>query len=898
MTIRLLTGGAVDAALAEAGPAVLEVYEAVQRGEAERAAQCVVKLDLPDRRSCLDLLKKLRTANRGVWNWEWRSRLRALAVAGAGCQSGAAAAAAWLASGDFAWTEPPHGLLLDVLADRAPEWQADVAHRLAERPRRADISYDLMAGLVRASGCAAPTTEAYVHGWVFSHFRTHRHRSLIERLRSDPHLTSLVAAYFTTPEVGSYSQFTFPGPEGQRTWPQALALLTREGSLDRAVMVDSCVARLLRGGRLMDDRLFLALLEELAPTREEELRHRADWSALAADASSPVASYAQAVLGALALDGELSDDRLAELTRAVLFRTEKKLVRAQLVLLGKVLKARPQAAGVLLPAAAEAFGHPAVDVQERALKLVERYCGAVDRMQLAELATAAELLAPVLRPRAAEILGQPIGDDSFELATEYEEFLPPAPAPVPFAPAGASAAEVAEDVSVLLADGGARDLVTFERALDGLMRQAHRDRAALVEALRPVAAAQRGWENTAHWISRNDSFHLHSSGIELLVAAVLGDVPMEVVHRRVQQSTWVGTGSRGGPAAVRDARCWEAAHRLVSAPSPFLLATPTDGSGSIEAEVLVARLEEYHRLGARVGVMDFGQAMLRVRFETSAPDGELSDLAERAEALGTSHGTQLAEHLRRGVPTGPAEHREVREYHHFDRVLVSLGDLPWLQENSSLPIAHLGRPVTPGSPDHSPSSHYPHLLAVLPALPELVAARLLYFMSGVACLDYPPEPGYLPALAEAPGPAGSAVHLSVAYGLAAPRPQTRLEAVDALLVLAARGTLDPARLGADIAALCTLSGIKPARIAEALRTAAGTGAYATTWEVLRAALPGLLGLDGIPPKALGDFLEAGAECVEHCGAHGEIPELTERAGRSGKSRVQLQARRLREALGR
>ncbi|WP_199552085.1 DUF6493 family protein [Streptomyces sp. N35] len=910
--MRLLTSGAVDAARAEAGPGVLDVYEAVQQGDAERAAQCVGKLDLVQRRVCMDLLKKLRSANRGVWTWDNRERLRALAVAGAGCQTGAAAASAWIAARDFTWAPAPDALLLDVLAERAPEWLADVAHRLAERPRSADISYELMAGLVRLSGCAAPTTEAYVHGWVFSHFRGRR-MSLIDGLRGDPDLTELVAAFFVTPEVGSYAQFTFPGEPGENTWPEALALLTRDGVLDRPTMVASCLARLLRGGRQMDERMFLRLLGELALTREEQLAHLADWTALAADASSPIAAHAQTVLGGLALDGGLSDGRLADVTRAVLFRTEKKLVRAQLVLLGKVLKSRPAAAGELLPAVAEAFGHADTDVQERALKLVGRHTDALDRMQLAELATAAELLTPGLRGGAAEMLGQPIGEEG-ELPYAYEEFLPPATEWTPVSPAGATPAEVAEDVSVLLA-GAPNDLVTFERALDGLMRQAARDRAALTDALRPVVEAQRWWEHIGSWIERQDSFHFLASGIEIVVAAVLGQLRMEVLHRRVQHTSSGASATRGGPAAVRDARCWEAAHRIHSDPSPFLLATPTDSSGALEAAVLVERLEEYTRLGARVGEMDFGQALLRVRFEGPsgidgaagavappgpegpAGDAQLSVLAARADALGTSHGTRLAQHLRGGSLPAPESHREHREIYRARTVLVDLGELPGLQERFGGPLARLGRPVTPAEPDHSPVTHYRHLLAVLPAQPELVAARLLHFMSGVACHNFAPQQGYLAALAEAPGPAGQAVHLSVAYGLAARRPQDRLEAVDALLVLAARGTLDPERLGADIAELAELTLIKPGRFADGLRAGAGTGAYATVWAILRTTLPALLAQESLPAKALGDFLELGADCAERCAARAGIPELTERASRAGTSRVQNQARRLHRALG-
>ncbi|MFG2886459.1 hypothetical protein ACGFYV_29855 [Streptomyces sp. NPDC048297] len=100
-----------------------------------------------------------------------------------------------------------------------------------------------------------------------------------------------------------------------------------------------------RGGGPTDHRVFLPLLTELALTREEERTRIADWTALARDAVSPVATHAQGVLAALALDGDLTPRQLAEASERLLFRAEKKLVRAQLVLLGKVLSRDTGAAG-------------------------------------------------------------------------------------------------------------------------------------------------------------------------------------------------------------------------------------------------------------------------------------------------------------------------------------------------------------------------------------------------------------------------------------------------------------------------------------------------------------------------------------------------------------------------
>jgi hypothetical protein len=126
--------------------------------------------------------------------------------------------------------------------------------------------------------------------------------------------------------------------------------------------------------------------------------------------------------------------------------------------------------------------------------------------------------------------------------------------------------------------------------------------------------------------------------------------------------------------------------------------------------------------------------------------------------------------------------------------------------------------------------------------------------------------------------------------------------VDALLVLAARGQLDAGRLGADLGQLVRRGAVKPLRLAESIRTAAATGAYATVWAVLRDALPILLadlateGASTTPARGLGDLLAVAAECAERSGARGEFPHLSQAAGRRGSSTLVTQARRLRTAL--
>ncbi|MGW0818162.1 DUF7825 domain-containing protein [Streptomyces viridiviolaceus] len=874
--------------------------DAVRAGRTHEVVRLLDGMTDAERRSVFPelqaLRKELRTAS---WSAESRRAHPALHAAGAACQTGAAAVANWLAGADMRWSQAAPAVLIHVLADRDPDWLADVVHRLARRPVGSRVPYELMSGLVRLSGCPVPTTEAYVRGWM-----THiggawqRGGTVCDRLRRDPHLTPLVGALFETDDIGSQADWL--PDDGPNSWTKALARLTTEGALDRQATVDACVARLLRGGSGADHRVFLRLLRDLALTRDEERQRTPDWAALASDAVSAVASHAQSVLGALALDGELTPRLLAETTEAVLFRPEKKLVRAQLVLVGKVLARDASAAGVLLPAVAQAFGHEDSDVQERALKLVERHSGRVTAPEVRdELAGASGRLIPALRVRAARTLGAAAPAPE---PVVYEEVLPPVPEPARLAPAPESPAELAEEVSALIASGG--DVAAFERALDGLVRHVHRDRDALLEALEPVIA-RRWWDDTdphhgphpADWFGRYHQLLDPAGALDLLLATLRGKVLTSTLDRAVQGEAPDGGCIHDSLALPVHARLWEVAHRIRTEPLPFLLATPTWSTGLLEPDELVNRLDTCRRLGVRVAPVDFGQALLRVRRgdRTAAVAA-----AERAVALGTEEGARLARWLTAEGPALPVSRRTSGP-----RVLIELGELPDVQDDLPAPLQVLGRPVSVFR-EHWYCHHWnadirQHWPALLPERPEPVAARILRDLSAVAVDDARGAAAVLPQLAETDGVAGEAVHLCVAYGLGARHAEDRLAAVDALLVLAARGRLDPGLLGADLGQLVRRGAVKAVRLAESVRTAAATGANATIWSVLRHTLPVLLAdlaADGTLPssRGLGDLLAVAAECAERTGARGELPHLARAADRRGSSRLVTQARRLRSAL--
>lgn len=115
-----------------------------------------------------------------------------------------------------------------------------------------------------------------------------------------------------------------------------------------------------------------------------------------------------------------------------------------------------------------------------------------------------------------------------------------------------------------------------------------------------------------------------------------GKVRTDTLHRVVHDGLTNSGCAHNSLARPFEARVWEVAHRLRTDPQPFLLATPTWGTGLLEPGELVDRLDAYRRAGARVAAVDFGQALLRVRRD-NRPAALAA--AERAAALGTEEGS-------------------------------------------------------------------------------------------------------------------------------------------------------------------------------------------------------------------------------------------------------------------
>ncbi|MBK3577102.1 hypothetical protein JHN63_25525 [Streptomyces sp. MBT65] len=885
----------------------MRLLELAEAGELAAVVEELGTLTVERRATCAKDTAALREALQETRYQRPQEEVAAWYAADLGCQVTPETAADWLARHHQAIR--PDAWAIDVLDLYPVAWQAELVARLDDQGVRMSVGWlRVVEHVVRTTGCPAPTTDPFLFYWLPDRAGDHGERpghlrggapgaNLAERLRADdftPVLLPLIVAHparFVTNRTywldlltglaadglidreelvrNLFADLANDPPHPHHGWEivHSLALTPSEHALvadERAALVERPLGRLLQDGTRMETAPPLAFLRALAPAPAENAVVVRDHVALL-DGSLPVAAYAQEILAGVDEAGLLEPDVLTEICERFLLRPEKKLVRAQLSWLDREIRRDPTRAARVLVDAAMAFDHRDASLQERALDVVARHLSRAGDTALPELRTAAGRLGPGLAERAAELLGISRDTDAVEQVADVLPVLTgPRPVPGPIA----TAVEVAQEVAAVVADDW--DVVPFERALDGLVRHAHRDRGALSEALGPVVRR-----------TPRERYDCTQSDLYDVARAVRGDEPRDNAVQRRGGSPYARVPSLAG--AMLMARLTEAIDVIESGTQPFLLAVPTHTTGALDAAQLVARIRELEDLDITPAPVDLAQALLRV---TPAPGEEALRSAER---LRSDAGRRLARWLREGGLPRQSSHRE-----------------GWREQK---PVSSWEMWCTPTRPGVVVDPPFPSAAAALfgpyrrrktslgePAAPFWVA-QLPYHRDEVMARDYMESPqagrgrtGILPLVAESGGPAEYAVHLTLALDMS----MDQDAAVDALLVLAARGQLDSGLLGEQIEVLIRARWLESNRAHDALRSAADTGAYATVWSVLAAALPGLL--RDTPVRGAGAFLSLGVVCASHCGAKGEIPEVTAVAERTGSSQLVKSARLLRDAL--
>ncbi|GAA2881327.1 hypothetical protein GCM10010517_44230 [Streptosporangium fragile] len=835
-----------------------------------------------------------RVRGGGPSQWEVINRAHVFRMVGAACLSGAAQVAAWLHRRELREPDAPRAdaeRVLRAIRGRKDEWRRDLAHRLVaglrpgtRRGRNPDgePGWELAAILVIETGIEPPGNDASVAGWVWDlHHRLGR-GAPIDVVRDHPLLDVMVPRLFQAEGVAL--ALTHDWRDAGQDRPSvigALASLAAEGRVDRRGLLDGCTTRFLTDGQSRDVEPFVTLWNLLRPALDEI--PLVDLVRVLPVAASPLAQLAahelRRVDDAAGLDGDL----FAEAVGALAFRAEKKYVT---IALRWIAGAAPERADGCLAALALVFGQDAPALCDRAVRLA---------LKLAPHAspTAADVIREAAATLPANLLAQIAGAFG-EVAPALPE--PPVPgvlrprAALPkLPPPIASAAELAGKFSTGWISYRPMEI---EWILAALVEFAHRDRAAIAEALRPWWEERWGrWGYTSY--SYVDT-SIANNPCSLLSHCALAIVsPAHSVRCSAQLTEYLAENAVYSTLLdgwVRD-RLREVIALLESGRTmPTLLATPTSPNGQIDAGTLVGRLE---LLGDDEPLpLDFCQALLRL------PRSVEPEVLARAERLTSAAGRRLAAWLRDGgladpdMTYGMAAMMRTVSYQNYVRV-------PALHARMAPPAQDLPeaiRDLCVLEPKEYWAGHSDDMSwwpAIMPSHREVIAAHVLECLA-VSIPSNRVQVKVLTALVQGEGPVGRATASAIAAALGHKKPDQRAQAVKAAKILAARGELDGADVGWALGHLIRAGFVKLNRVTPALEELALSGAHRETWATLAETLPALLPEAGERPLAgLADLLAVAVTAATLAEARGEVPGLSGVAARKGGSRLLGEARRLR-----
>ncbi|MFC4114022.1 DUF6493 family protein [Nonomuraea zeae] len=873
----------------------------IKAGDVGGTIGMVDALDAAERKAIAAVLPNYLTAQSRaqiVW-WEWQPQLSPLLIAGVACMSGASAVTGWLMRRELLSSDDAVELVLELLRRRPVVWQADVAARIVGRLRHADLRrWEVAAALVRELGLEPPAHEPFMTGWL---------RQLHpDTAAGDP----LFAAY-------GPGLFEIDRWDGVETWRvvEGVVRLIDDGLLQRTVVIDGVLGRLLREGPAAPVAL-VDLHNRLDLDLEEASARAGDYARLLPVGPIAVADMALRQLRRLEEAGLLAEELFAEVLEALAFRPENKLLRAAVSWAGDAVLREPHpvagdgdprsttdsspqvrpatepypradaAAGpsrrvdAALRAMALVFTHDALALQERAVRLSVTLTARAGAEGREAIRAAASGLPTELREKIAAAYGGGVVADEVSVtplaATSDPRRMPP---PI------ASPEELAQAVAAFRASSG---LYEFDRLLAGLTEWSDRDPDALRAALHPW------WYPFDPRFFGHDEHERREDTVVALRHAFLAFASPQdgraLSEDPPKHSAWPTKPNLFDRFAIR--RALEIATRFENGGSyPVQLATPTGGSGHIDAGVLLDRLERLEIAGVRALPGDLAQALLRLPREISGMEvqraGRLASDAGRACAA-WMRGDRLAEpQVTLSLQTRNRDN-DALELH----AAITLPATPAVAEPVLEPILGLLEP----QPDAVYTlERWP---LVMPSHREIVAAHL------ACCLPLWMDSSdgqvqALASLAHGQGPLGAGMAYALTCGMGHERVAERAAATDALLTLAGRGEVPVAELGEAVTALVTADFVKLNRVVAVLDGATQAGAHEVIWAVIARVLPALLPKDGERPRAgLADLLAAGARAARIAGVRADLPEVAAIAARKGSSRLVQEARRLHQLLTR
>jgi hypothetical protein len=550
--------------------------------------------------------------------------------------------------------------LFQVLADRKPPWISQWVDKELEAEQ---ADWQFVRRLVRANICPRPQSENYTLKMLRGVFSHDPKQSLKDRLLEDPALLrdEVWRIFELSPvrETILYpgdDDFVLRGDYPCFSWSRTLLELCQEGKLDRQRLLAASLGSLARNTAARNTAWFCKFHERLEPSVEERQRLQSSYLQLL---SHPVPSVVGMALDALA---DLQKARLLDvsgLLEAVepVFHVQPKAPPlAAVKLLGKS-EAPKEHAPRLAPVLLAGLSHPAAQVQEAIIELLDKVRDRAGALIASALPEKIEHLAPSLQDRARQLLADETG--ALSTATSVTDAGPASDLIEQARQIPSPRREMAGIDSLLVALQGTGEIsaVAFDPMAVPRLYPDQRVQpiGTLDELIERLTVAVEGLDDPIEFEllvdglsrlcdQRPDNFQAHVAPLLLRIEKLLPPHPsapltltagglrmavFKLVLRWGDRDVRETHEERDSILGFLDVRLGHVAVRLRKRQAAPLLACPTHRPGWIDPREMAARLEAYQQLGQEPAKHDFIQGLLRL-----APDARAEALASAAHLQG------------------------------------------------------------------------------------------------------------------------------------------------------------------------------------------------------------------------------------------------------------------------
>lgn len=469
-------------------------------------------------------------------------------------------------------------LALQILRERPGSWiQRWADWTLADVPWRwLDVRALMKAGLI-----SRPPTEIYILGMIAGQHGV----KAIEAIRRDPQLLEEIPHFFEVEGnrgVSLAAHDKYCCAEGG--WSHALLTLAEEGQLCRADLMRWSLEALGRGFPSFRAGWYSRFYKACKPSPQEMVEHAPIFLELLRSEVSSTVSFGIGYVSKANKVQPLPDEQLIAGLEPIWQSSKKGVVRSGLKLLAKTSDKQ-----AWMEPLSQALLHPEADIASEVFELMQQaFPRPPDpwRERLQELSS-------YLPPRLKSAWGQWLG---IELEQEEAPVVMESAGGVgePVTPLG-SHREVCELAAQLLEELG--DGLDVERLLDGMLRF-RQESSPYYSSL-----AKRCHTRLVEWDLR--------SCLAAVILSWLGD---PTGWEPVWAEQW---NEERGLGTFLVARLGELHIRLQNPAPTRLLSLPTDSTGELELDALLARLSQE----SEVLEWDFAQALLRLPAGTTPPQG-------------------------------------------------------------------------------------------------------------------------------------------------------------------------------------------------------------------------------------------------------------------------------------